>query len=299
MKKRTILIAVIAILAGMFLFMQTYSVDLLPKSLKGDENAQEMEARGKAILKNAWKVHGVDSLNKHQVYQFTAVDDWKGMMAEMGKLWPQVNTTLNIKYAINTFDAQLEFLDGKTKGLVTGLQSWNYYEKPEGGKINFEVEDNERFVFGMAAFQYFSELVGRLNNAELIRYAGEKEFNNKSFHLVYVTWGSLEVNEEHDQYVLYVNKANNMLEYAVYTVRDNYLNMPGADMFHGSIEFSDYRSINGYQVPFTQTVFMNNPDENRDNYLHQLKLTSFSFDDFDISELYPSTEFKTVGDSKQ
>ena len=120
-KKKIKIIVGIVILSVMFLFMQLYSVDLLPESLQGDKYASESEAKGKAVLKQAWIAHGVDSLNAHQVYQFTTVDHWQGMMAGMGKLWPQKKTALTFKYAPNTFDARLEFLDGETKGLVAGL----------------------------------------------------------------------------------------------------------------------------------------------------------------------------------
>ena len=113
-KKSKIIIGIAALVVG-FLFMQMYSVDLLPKELKGDKNALENEAKGKALLKKAWVAHGIDSLHQHQTYQFTGVDNWKGMMGDMGKLWPQTRTKLDFKYVTNTFDAQIEFLDGETK----------------------------------------------------------------------------------------------------------------------------------------------------------------------------------------
>ena len=56
------------------------------------------EAKGKEIMKKAWVAHGIDSLYAHKVYEFTAVDDWKGPMAGMAKLWPQKNTKLQVKY---------------------------------------------------------------------------------------------------------------------------------------------------------------------------------------------------------
>jgi len=297
-KKKIKIIVGIVILSVMFLFMQLCSVDLLPESLQGDKHALESEAKGKAVLKQAWIAHGVDSLNAHQVYQFTTVDHWQGMMAGMGKLWPQKKTALTFKYAPNTFDARLEFLDGETKGLVAGLQSWNYYEKQVGGEVNFKVKENARYSFGMAAFQYFTEMVGRLSNAPLIRYAGEEEFNEKKYHLVFTTWGSLEGNEEYDQYLLYINQDNNMLEYATYTLRDNYLKMPGSSIVYGTMGFNDYRDVEGYKVPFEQNAFLFGPKENNKDYLHRLTLSSFSFDDFELSELYPDPAIKPIGDKK-
>lgn len=93
-------------------------MDLLPSSLVGDPIAAENEAKAKAIFEKAYKAHGVESLKKHEVYQFTAAGHWKGPMAGMGKLWPQKNTNLHFKYVPNTFDAQVEFLDGETSRLT-------------------------------------------------------------------------------------------------------------------------------------------------------------------------------------
>lgn len=278
--------------------MQMYKVDLQPDSIQGDQNAVESEAKGRAILKKAWAAHGVDSLLAHQVYQFTAVDDWQGMMAGMGKLWPQKTSKLAFKYAPQTFDAQLEFLDGETKGMKAGLQAWHYYEKAVDGELNFQVEKNDQFIFGIAAFQYFTEIVGRLSGAELIRFAGEKTFNGKNYDLVFTTWGSLKANAKNDQYLMYINQENHMLEYMEYTIRDNYLKMPGTNLFYGSIGYSNFHNIEGFQVPFTQSVFMNSPSENNEDYLHQLNIESFSFDGFEKSDLYPDAGIQAVGDKK-
>lgn len=296
--KRIIIVSGITLLVFMFLLMLTYSVDLMPDSLKGDKNAAENEAKGIDIMKKAWIAHGIDSLNAHEVYEFTAIDDWQRLMAGMGKLWPQKNTKLHLKYVPNTFDAQVTFLDGETEGMKAGLQAWQYYEKQVNGEVDFDLQNNAKYRFGMAAFQYFMELTGRLNNAEYIRYAGEKEFNGKLYNLVFATWGSLEAHPEHDQYLLYFNQENNMLEYVSFTVRDNYLDMPGSGMFYGSTSYSDIRNINGFQVPFTISLFMNGPSEDNNDYLHQLKLSAFSFDGFDQNELYPNPDLKPIGDSK-
>lgn len=298
MTKKNIILIGLGLFAVLFYFMSSYSVDLLPDSLAGDENASESEAKGKAILANAWKAHGVDSFNTHKVYQMIAVDTWQGPMAGIGKLWPQKISKLAFKYAPNTFDAQVKFLDGKKEGFVAGLQAWKYYEKPVDGEISFDVADNERFRFGMAAYQYFTEMVGRLSHAEIVRYAGEKEFNGKQYDLVFATWGSLEGNDQSDQYLLYINKESDILEYVTYTIRDNYLKMPGAGMFYGSMGFSDFHDIDGFKVPFTQSAFMNGPSKDNGDNLHQLKLESFSFDGFELSELYPEASIKRIGDKK-
>ena len=182
--------------------------------------------------------------------------------------------------------------------MKAGLQSWHYYEQQLNGEINFAVQNNVKYSFGMSAFQYFMELIGRLGNAEYIRYAGEKEFNGKRYDLVFATWGSLEGHPEHDQYLLFINQENSMLDYASFTIRDSNLDMPGTGILYGSAGYSDIRNVDGFQVPFTLSEFMNGPSEDNNDYVHQLKLSTFSFDGFDQSELYPDPDINPIGDCK-
>jgi hypothetical protein len=285
-------------LLALMVLLGSCRADLRPKAIKTNPDSKELEAKGKALLQTAYKAHGVENLLKHEVYQFTATDDWKGLMGGMGKLWPQKNTNMTFKFATNTFDSQVKFNDGKTTDHIVGIQSWQYYEKDESGTFNFAVKKNDRHVFGLAAFQYFTELVGRMPNAEIIRAAGQKEVNGVTYDLVYVTWKTEVANIEVDQYILYINKATSILEYATYTIRDNYLKMPGSSAFYGTIRFSDFQTIDGFKVPFTQTIVLNNPKKNIKKYIHQLKLTSFSFDGFDKADLYPNKSIRAIGDNK-
>ena len=279
------------------IIMTGCTANLLPKSLKNGEDNRTLEEKGNRLLESAWKAQGFDNLENHKTFQFTFTDYWKGMMGGMGKLWAQKKTRINQKGALKSFDSQIEFLDGKTKGLVAGIQSWKYYEM-ENGVANFNVKENERYIFGMTAFHYFTELIDRLKNAEFIRYAGEKKFNGKDYDLVYVTWKSLKKNKEVDQYILYLNKETKMLDYVTFTVRDSYLKMPGASMFYGSMQFSDYRNIDGFKFPFLQTVYLNKPKKKEKKYMHQLKVESFEFDSFEESDLYPNKSLKKLGDKK-
>jgi hypothetical protein len=280
------------------LLMTGCIANLRPTIVKKNPNSTELETKGREILKKAHIAHGVDNMLKHEVYQFDATDDWKGMMGSMGKLWPEKNTQMKFKYAVNTFDAQVKFMSGEQKGNSVGVQSWQLYEG-EGENANFDIKENKRYSFGMAAFQYFTEVVNRMENASIVRYGGEKEFNGKQYDLVYVTCNDEKPSKDVDQYLLYIDKITHMLDYASFTLRDNYLKIPGSSMLYGSIGFSDYRNIDGYLVPFVQTLFTIKPKKNNNKYLHQLKLTSFDFDDFNRSELYPNKSIESIGDNKR
>jgi len=278
--------------------LSSCTANLIPSTVKKNPNSTELESKGKEILQKAYVAHGSENLEKHETYQFTATDDWKGMMGTIGKIWEDKNSQLTLKYVPGTFDGQVHFNSGEDSGKIVGLQSWKYYEIDKCDKPNFDRKYNKKAVFGLAAFQYFTELVGRMNNAEIIRYGSEKVFNGNIYDLVYVTWKSEKKDKEVDQYILYINKETSMLDYAIYTLRDNYLSMPGTAMMYGSIGYSDYKNIDGFMVPFTQSLFTFKPEKNNNKYLHQLKLSTFTFDSFNKEELYPNKNIEAIGDSK-
>jgi hypothetical protein len=202
-----------------------------------------------------------------------------------------------LKYATGTFDSQVEFIDGKKKGEKRGLQSWNYYVIPAGDSIaKFKKKPHARTEFGLAAFHYFFELVDRLRKVDLITYAGEKEFNGKTYELVFVTWGKLKTHKKHDQYMLWINKQTSLLEYCEFTIHDSFL--PGGNTIPGSIEFTSLKEINGVKIPFEQYVYIGSPKKKHSKYLHKLTVTDFKFDSFDLEELYPNKDLKRNGDNK-
>jgi len=273
-------------------------VDLQTVDMKGDGLTSEAAQKGQVLLETAWKAQGMDKLHEHKTYSVTAVDHWKGLMGKMGKVWPESKGTMELRYAVGSFDSQVEFLDGKEEGLIAGLQSWNYYEIEPGQDVAFKEKPNERIQFGLSAFHYFFELSDRLKRAPIVTYAGEKEHKGKVYDLVFATWETTEPHMEHDQYVLWIDKETGMLEYSEYTVRDNYLRFPGWKSFYGSIHFDDFREINGVMIPFQQTVFLNSPKKKEHKYIHQLQISDFAFDTFDVTELNQNPEIDLIGDSK-
>jgi len=252
--------------------------------------------KGKEILSKAWKTQGLNNLKSHQTYSFTATDSWKGMMGGIGKPWPEKRIQILFKYEVGTFNGQLNFLSGKRKGEIAGLQSWKYYEK-NNNDLKF-LKTDKKIAFGLSAYQYFIELADRLRKAPIISFAGTKSFNDNNYNLVFVTWGKTAPHKEHDQYMLWINQKTDMLEYVEFTIRDNYLKMPGSGAFYGSIKYDDFKKINGVQIPHKQTVFMNAPKKKDKKRLHQLIITDFKFDEFGVEELYPDPNLKKLGDEK-
>jgi hypothetical protein len=276
-------------------FLSGCLADIRTSVVKKEGSLAACEAKGREILDRAWKAQGADKMYELGSYSYEATDHWKGMMGKMGKPWPNALSEMAFKHNIGTFDAQVTFQNGKRAGEKAGLQSWHYYEVAANGTLAFR-KTNKRIQFGISAFQYFFELVDRLRNAPLIRYAGQSSVAGQPYDLVFVTWNKLTPHSQDDQYVVYVNRTSGLAEYAVYTLRQNYL--PGAGMLHGTIAFKDFRAVDGILIPHLQYVYIGGPKRNQDAFVHRFELRNFQFDEDQHPELHPDPKIAPVGDSK-
>lgn len=271
--------------------------DLRTSAQKEGNLPSDSEEIGAELLERAIKAQGVDKMSNFQNYEVVAVDHWKGLFGTLGKVWPTKKAKLRLRYAIDSFDSQLEFLDGKERGMIAGLQSWNYYEKYEDGEIHFKEKADKKNRFGLAAFHYFFELPVRLSKAEIVKYVGERAKDGKTYDLVFASWMSEEPNKEADQYVAWINKETGLLEYSEFTIRDSYAAGPAS--IYGAMYYADFREINGVLIPFQQSAFKNSAGSDKEDFLHRLTVESFEFDAFDHALLYPGSDIGKSGDAKE
>lgn len=258
--------------------------------------AEKSKEKAISILNSAWETHGLNKLSSKQVYEITAINNWRGLTGKIGTVWPEPNQKLKLQYAVGTFDSKVTFLDGKKAGEQRGLQSWEYYTIPKGDSIPvFKKKAHKKTEFGLAAFQYFFELMDRLKKVEIIRYGGEKEFNGKKYDLVFVTWHKVKTHGKHDQYMMWINKETKMMDYCHFTVHS--IAFPG-NVVTNSIEFTNYKTIDGIKIPFEQIIYTGRPKVNQSKYLHKLVVSDFKFDSFKKEILYPNKDLVSKGDSK-
>lgn len=204
--------------------------------------------QAKSILKKSLAAQGRNNISKFDTYEVVANNYWKGIAGKIGTIWPAVDIDLNLKYAIGTFDGQVTYLNSKSIGETHGLQSWQSYEiVPETKLVKFKTKLDKKVAFGLSAFQYFFELTSRMNQLDLITYAGERQFNGKTYSLVFATWDKLKTHRQHDQYLLWINKETLLLEYCEFTVHDPV--MIGGGLATNTIHFSNFQEIQGVKFP--------------------------------------------------
>lgn len=268
--------------------------DLRTKGIKKNTQTKQQMEYAQQLLQQAMTYHGVDKMLQYKTYEAVCVDHWKGPLGKMGKLWKWNKDKMVLRFHVGDFDSQVEVLEGKHKGKIAGVQSWEYYEKKEG-KYSRDVKEEKRVVFGLTAYHYFFEILPRLKNAPIIRYAGQDELRGEEMEKVFVSWGT-DNTKKYDQYIIWIAKKTGKVEALTYTIRDNYLPMSGS--LYASLQFDDYREVEGVIIPFRQTVQINQPKKSKKKYIHQLQVQEFSWDSFPLKDIQPFDDLKPVGDSK-
>lgn len=276
------------------LFTACGTADLRTSLIKEDPKQYTREVKAVVLVESAINKQGLDKTSKYKTYQITGSDHFKGVLGKIGNVWDWGTERVTMRYALGNFDGQIEVMEGKKKGFIAGLQSWDYYEI-EDGLYNTDMKDDKRMRFGLAAYHYFYELGPRLLNAKTLRYMGEDELDGKKVDKVWASWGN-ENTKDYDQYILWIQKENGMIVAATHTVRENYIPMSG--FLYSSTRFDDFRNVDGIMIPFMQTVQVKDPKNDITKYVHQFKIENFEWDAFTMDKLRPNPEIKILGDQK-
>lgn len=274
------------------------TVDLRSTDLRSNPGSTDLEVRGKQLLLETNKAMGYDQLAATEVYETTAHFNWRGalLLMPMNSLPGNNNKDIHFRFATNTFDGQVEYLEGRKEDRIHGLQSWEgYYAKNKDAEI--EPCSSNRYSWGLATYHYLIEAPQRLLNAEIIRYAGERELFGKQYDLVFVSWGSEAPNKQHDQWLLYINKETKFIDLTELTISDFFVPMPKG-LQHGSVWFpSREKTSIGAHLPTEVIVQLGKPKPQKRG-VYRFKLRDYKFDSFDKQLLYPLEGVQPVGDAK-
>jgi len=290
----------------LFLLILTFGVTgckIADLSQPSQLSAAESEKIAINFLDETIQAQGFSVMEAKNVYTFTATDDWRGLLGKMVKLWPDNSTTIEFKHNFNTFDGIGQFKNGKRKGDKIGVQSWHYYEQAvnAGGPTEIDTGDKlNPLEFGTVIYHYFIELPYRLRHAPILRYYGQRKWKGITYDLVFASWGEEAAHPEHDQYILYINPSTKLVDFSVYTLRDN--TSPFTRHKYGSIAYQDYREVDGFLVPTKLPVLLDDGVVRKQSlarYFHQLTIHEFSFGGFEEKELYPLPGIEKQVDTKE
>lgn len=248
------------------------------------------------------EAQGFAQLEVAQTYQCIVTDHWPGLIGGLVKLWPDKTARLAFKFSYGTFDGQATFQGGKRAGDIIGLQAWHYYEKLQE-ETKFQLLPQEKkakkLAFGLAALHYFIELPYRLRNAEVHRDYGTEVIRGINYDRVFASWKAETPQADYDQYILYINPSTQLVDYCLFTLRDN--KSPFTRNKYGSIAYLDYENVNGFMVPTRMPVMIDNKilrAKSFDKYFHQFTVEAFELGLFPTTELSPFSNLDKLMDVK-
>jgi len=222
------------------------STDHMSADVNGDE------LKGRKLLEESVVAMGYDKFDTIQSYKADALFDWHfpwGIMP-MNPLPGAKGNKVRFRFLPDSFDGQVEHLEGRKSGDIYGLQSWTFYEL-EGEK--YQMSKSPRREWGLATYHYLLEGPFRLLKADIIQYAGQADYNGITYDLVFATWSKREPHKEHDQWLFYINPDTKMVDLVNATIREYFLPFP-KNMAEGTVLYKRKRHESGIFFPEEMTI---------------------------------------------
>ncbi len=283
------------LLLFVFVISSCKTVDIRTDYALQNNTPSDIE-KGKKLLKNAYLEMGYDKFENTTNYEVSSLFKWKfpWTMMPMNALPGNKGKNIRFRFSTNDFNGQVTYLDGRKKGKTYGLQSWKDYRFTK--KEDFKTRKSKRYNWGLATYHYVIEAPMRLLGADIIRYAGEKEFNGNQYDVVYATWKQDAPHKEHDQWLVYINKHTGMIDLTEITINDFFLPMPPG-MKGATILTERKLTANGSYLPSFVTIQLGKP-KSSEKYVYTFELNDYKFDAFPKEELFPIKELEPIGDAK-
>lgn len=271
--------------------------DVRPTFLKEQEITATNEEEGRDLLSASIQAMGYENLSEIDTYEAKALFKWKFPWSIMpiNSLPGSKGNQVQFRFKPNSFDGQVEYLEGSRKGNLYGLQSWQAYKKKANGTIDY-TKDKKR-EWALAAFHYLMEGPWRLLKADIITYAGTTQLDGQDYDLVFASWQSPEPHKEHDQWLLYINQKTKFVDLANITIRDFFMPFP-PKLAEGSVRYlKRTQTSEGVYFPTELVIQLMAPKKEK-KHVYRISFEDFKFDSFPEEDLRPFKSLKDFGDTK-
>jgi hypothetical protein len=260
-----------------------------------NSNSISDKQKGRSLLEESVKAMGYDQFNTMESYQADVVFDWRfpWSMMPMNPFPGSKNKKTRLRFLPNSFDGQVEHLEGRNEGDVYGMQSWEYYTLEKDG---YEKDNSPRREWGVATYHYLIEGPFRLLKADIIQYAGQATYNGVTYDLVFATWDKVEPHGAHDQWLFYIHPETKMVDLVNATIRDYFLPMP-KNMAEGTVIYKREKHESGIYFPEEMTIQILTPKKEK-KHLYKMIMSNYQVDGFEPKEIKPFPGLKEYGDAK-
>ena len=241
----------------------------------------------KLLLEEMGNAHGIEHWENIETYTIHFEDSFFGTMGSISHPYTEDTVQMTLTYIPKTYDGIMRFLTGMRIGESWGMQSWKTYKINERFGLKFE-EDSD-ILFWLPTYQYFIEFPLRIQKADQLAYAGEREIDGTMCDGILATWKTLSPQKDIDQYLIWIDQKDKTIVKLEYTIRDMY------NFITGAVYFKEYLNFDGLILPASMPVESNLL---KDGFLHEMKIINFSKNRIKPQELRPNRALAIMGDEK-
>jgi hypothetical protein len=213
--------------------------DLRPDELRATESGNEAE--GWRLIELA--LRGRPWIVTDRPLQMDLRDIWRsGLMRRFTPL-TQNDESLRVRFA-GKGKMAMEFLAGSRKGDSLVLEGKDLFEVVRGKR---SPRDSSGDRIYLESFRLYLTLPALLRSKKRAVFAGTRTVGGKNYRLVFLTDGPTEPSKDADQYLVYINDADE-IEWIAFTYRE----LLGS--YSGALHYTDVRRTPFGFVPFSIAV---------------------------------------------
>lgn len=281
-------VTVLLLLGGLTTLSGCGTADLRTEPIRELASPLEEPRAGEPLLASALEAMGGKARwDGYRTLDVTFVDSWPDWFYRWLFLpWPQNPQKVHMSMLLGSFDGRYEWVDGPGAGTVQGIQNWESYQLDDDGVPEWRYIEDIHLYF--PTLQYFFEMPHRLFDAPIVLDAGPIEHGGKTYARAFVCWDDPAPNDK-DQYLVWIDPESGLVDRVEYTVRE------WNDWVTGVVIYSDYREVDGIQMPGHLVLAT---DVDGESVVHELEVTDMGFDRTPVEALLGDPDRPKAGDVK-
>ena len=248
------------------MMMGCSTADLSTDNLRNQDTQPELREKAITIFERSLKERGgYNTYKSFDSVRLRGTDVWHSSFVRLFTPVTEQEQNFEVRFSIEENKIDYLFLSGKRQGQYIGVENGKTYRTLNEKR---EFSDSSKIRLYLEPLTHYFQWPYKLYESPILLYAGEKDFENKSYHLLFASSGGVAASPEYDQYVIYVNKKTYFVDYIDFTLRSLF------ESYKGSLHYRDFRTVQGLVVPF----FIGASDEvkNKD-FVHEFLFSEIQF----------------------
>lgn len=251
-KKRRGLRIVLSLLflCGMVTLIYVGTPSNIRPAALGSEISLDQETEGRVLLSQVVAAYGgQDTWRSTLSAKFVLFEDWYGNTER--SQWKADPQKLLVEIRPFSDQGSMLLMNGNDGGMNYSLTDTSFYELvPRGNPVR---SSREVYEEKLRTNLYWFEFPFRIAQAQIVGYGGTIAVDEKTYELVYCTWGNANAQASTDQYLLYIDPDTHLIDYVHYTNRSKYI------FISLTAQYLDFHTINGITIPHQQRIRLGSP----------------------------------------